>query len=304
MGEILVEIMRDRPDSPLGRPGIFKGPYPSGAPAIFISAAARLGHEARIWAAGGDDPFGRMIKERLIRDGVDCRSLVLKEGRSTGAAFVSYDSSGGREFIFHIDRTPAGEALFLPAPDEGEIPRPDWFHVMGCSLMVNHGLHREILRAAEYCRQGGAKISFDPNIRPELLGSRSARDMAGPVMDGCSLFMPGEEELTLFGEGTDTPRRVASLWDRYDNLETVVVKKGSRGADIYTRTEQLALPPYDLGPAGAVDPTGAGDMFDAAFLTSLAEGRTLGEAGERAARAGGLNAAAWGPMEGDLSFLI
>ena len=43
LGELLVEIMRDKVGSPLGQPGVFLGPYPSGAPAIFIVAAARLG---------------------------------------------------------------------------------------------------------------------------------------------------------------------------------------------------------------------------------------------------------------------
>ena len=48
MGEMIVEIMRAEEDMPLDRPGIFKGPYPSGAPAIFIDTVARLGHSAGI----------------------------------------------------------------------------------------------------------------------------------------------------------------------------------------------------------------------------------------------------------------
>ena len=48
MGEMIVEIMRDGVDQPLDRAGVFKGPYPSGAPAIFIDTAARLGHKAAV----------------------------------------------------------------------------------------------------------------------------------------------------------------------------------------------------------------------------------------------------------------
>ena len=51
MGEILVEIMRPRPDMPLSEPGEFLGPYPTGAPAIFIDAVARLGEHTGITAA-------------------------------------------------------------------------------------------------------------------------------------------------------------------------------------------------------------------------------------------------------------
>ena len=48
MGEMIVEIMRDREDAPLHEAGVFKGPYPSGAPAICIDTAARLGSRTAI----------------------------------------------------------------------------------------------------------------------------------------------------------------------------------------------------------------------------------------------------------------
>ena len=43
MGELIVEIMRPKEDMPLDMAGTFLGPFPSGAPAIFIDTAARLG---------------------------------------------------------------------------------------------------------------------------------------------------------------------------------------------------------------------------------------------------------------------
>ena len=36
MGEMIVEIMREKENEPLDKAGVFRGPYPSGAPAIFI----------------------------------------------------------------------------------------------------------------------------------------------------------------------------------------------------------------------------------------------------------------------------
>ena len=46
MGEMLVEIMRPDEGMELHKSGLFLGPYPSGAPAIFIDTVARLGHSA------------------------------------------------------------------------------------------------------------------------------------------------------------------------------------------------------------------------------------------------------------------
>ncbi|MDR0683890.1 MAG: hypothetical protein LBF83_02005 [Spirochaetaceae bacterium] len=47
MGELIVEIMRIENDRPLNKTALFKGPFPSGAPAIFISTAARLAAVSR-----------------------------------------------------------------------------------------------------------------------------------------------------------------------------------------------------------------------------------------------------------------
>ena len=58
MGELIVEIMRPKEDMPLDMAGTFLGPFPSGAPAIFIDTAARLGHSAAIIGGVGDDDFG------------------------------------------------------------------------------------------------------------------------------------------------------------------------------------------------------------------------------------------------------
>jgi len=50
-----------------------------------------------------------------------------------------------------------------------------------------------------------------------------------------------------------------------------------------------------------VDPTGAGDCFDAAFLCGLLEGRPVEHCARWGAAAGALNACAFGPMEGDIN---
>ena len=43
IGEILVEILTEKTGQVFYRPGTLLGPYPSGAPAIFIDQAARMG---------------------------------------------------------------------------------------------------------------------------------------------------------------------------------------------------------------------------------------------------------------------
>ncbi|GMA61142.1 PfkB family carbohydrate kinase [Alicyclobacillus fastidiosus] len=102
IGEILVEIMRSQVNVPLHRSGEFLGPYPSGAPAIFIDAIAKLGIGAGMIGCVGDDDFGRCVRDRLSDDGVDVSQVQVRKDKTTGVAFVTYFENGDRKFLFHI----------------------------------------------------------------------------------------------------------------------------------------------------------------------------------------------------------
>jgi NAD(P)-dependent dehydrogenase (short-subunit alcohol dehydrogenase family) len=64
IGEVLVEIMRPVVGLPLDLVGIFQGPFVSGAPAIFVAAAARLGARVGFVGQVGMGAFGRLLLER------------------------------------------------------------------------------------------------------------------------------------------------------------------------------------------------------------------------------------------------
>ena len=60
IGEILVEIMATERGDGFLDPVKLIGPFPSGAPAIFIDQAARFGQPAAMIGCVGDDDFGRV----------------------------------------------------------------------------------------------------------------------------------------------------------------------------------------------------------------------------------------------------
>lgn len=294
MGEMLVEIMRDREGVELYEPGIFRGPYPSGAPAICIDAAARLGCRTAIIGGVGKDDFGRCLLERLKRDGVDVSHVLESRERSTGCAFVTYFEDGSRKFIFHMGNTPAVEAK---APGAGDFTGVKYMHIMGCSLMADQQFAREILKTMRMMLAEGARISFDPNIRRELLADESVYEVIGEVMDNISIFLPGVEELLLITGKESVEEAVKAVFER-PKMEILVLKNGSKGSILYTRDGVSYVEVY---PVEQVDATGAGDCFDGAFLAGLVQGRTAKEAARMGAAAGAQNAAAFGPMEGEIS---
>ena len=78
-------------------------------------------------------------------------------------------------------------------------------------------------------------------------------------------------------------------------LELVVLKRGSRGCTVIGRNVRVDVPAFKIRE---VDPTGAGDCFDAGFICGQLEGRNLRDSALMAAAAGALNAQAFGPMKG------
>ena len=81
LGELLVEIMRKGVGHSLTIPGDLVGPFPSGAPAIFAVAAARLGLPSMCIGVVGADDFGECVRDRLRNEGVD--ACQVRVGRRT-----------------------------------------------------------------------------------------------------------------------------------------------------------------------------------------------------------------------------
>jgi sugar/nucleoside kinase (ribokinase family) len=165
--------------------------------------------------------------------------------------------------------------------------------------MASRHMESQINSAVAHFASQGAKISFDPNIRPELLGGRELLSVTGGVMANCSVFLPGLDELRMFCSSTDVADCIKEIFRRFPKMEIIHLKKGKRGSEVHTRGESISIPIYPIERIHPiVDPTGAGDSFDAAFVCALAEGRSLEDAGRYAAKAGALNSIAFGPMEG------
>ena len=290
MGELLCEVMRPDIDAPLDVAGTFLGPFPSGAPAIFINTVANLGRSAGIVGGVGDDDFGKNILDRLTASGVDCSLIEKYDDGTTGVAFVTYFADGSRRFLYHFPDTPATRPSAPSLDKLGSDVR--WFHIMGCSLMANERFGKEIVKLAKALAEKGVKISFDPNIRPELMNDNSG--YVKEVMDVCNVLLPGRAELLAIS-GKDTVEEAVKSCFENPILEVIALKEGEKGVTVYTRDEKITLGIYRVD---VKDPTGAGDCFDGAFICGLMDGKSLPESAKQATAAAAINTAAFGPMEG------
>jgi len=285
IGEILVEIMADTPGQGFLAPMPLTGPYPSGAPAIFIDQVARLGHPAAMIGAVGDDDFGTLNLERLRTDGVDVSAIAVHPGAATGSAFVRYREDGGRNFVFNL-RDSANRHIRLDDSARALLAGAAHLHIVGSSLGAD-AVAAAVFEALALVKAQGGTVSFDPNIRKEMLDAPGFGDRMRLVLAATDLFLPSGDELSLFAP------TAAELLGR--GIKTIVHKQGAAGASYCDATTDLFQPGF---PADEIDPTGAGDIFGATFVVGWLTGLAPAENLRRACAAGALAVSRRGPMEG------
>ena len=295
LGEIVAEIVAEERGAGFREPIRLHGPYPSGAPAIFIDQVARLGHPAGLISCVGDDDFGWLNVERLRRDGVDTSAIRIHPDQATGTAFVRYREGGERDFVFNIRHSAAG-CTRLDEAGRALLDTCRHFHVMGSSLF-SAPLVEAAQEAIEHVKGRGGTVSFDPNIRKEMLDSPAMRDALRAMLRRCDTFLPSGPELTLLTDAGSEEAAVAEILGL--GVSSIVVKRGGDGASHYGRdgaTHRAAF------PATEIDPTGAGDCFGATFVTCRLRGRGVEDSLCYANAAGARAVGVRGPMEGTSSF--
>ena len=253
MGELLVEIMRPQEDTPLYKTDYFRGPFPSGAPGIFISTVARLNHSSAIISGVGDDDFGKNVINRLKNDGVDVSRVIISDKGKTGIAFVSYSSDGERKYLFYMSDSPFINSK-APSSMEG-FNDTKFMHIMGCSLMSNVNFAAEIIKTMNLMKSHGVKISFDPNVRLEMSNDEKIFAMLREVLANCSILLPGVSELKMLTGENNLDDAINKAFEN-SSLEILVLKNGSKGSQVYTRKGlEVEQPIYKVKQE---DATGAG----------------------------------------------
>jgi sugar/nucleoside kinase (ribokinase family) len=291
IGEVLVEIVATERGDGFREPVKLIGPYPSGAPAIFIDQVGKLGQAAAIVSRVGDDDFGHVNLERLTRDGVDVSGIEVDPLGTTGSAFVRYRQDGGRNFVFNIRHSACG-TIELKGAAADLVERCTHMHVMGSSLYAP-SVVEAVLQATRTIKENGGTVSFDPNLRAEILNSPGMREALTTVLAETDLFLPSGEELFLFSPADSEQEAIANLLN--SGIKAVVLKRGAAGASYFDRDRAINLPGFRVTE---VDPTGAGDCFGAAFVTFWLAGADPETALRYANAAGARAVTRSGPMEG------
>ena len=260
-GESLVDMFPDEQ-------GCFC-PHPGGAPANVAVAAARLGISAAFLGKRGADAFGELLQDHLEGHGVDTRAFTATDEAMTALAFIQYRTGQVPEFSFY--RSPgADELLQIEDLPGGLLAEAQAFHFGSISL-YSEPAASATRTAAERVRSAGGLVSYDPNLRPAIMDTRSgALAAARDALAQAHMVKASSEELVqLSGTEAEGPA-LSSLFRQGVGL--VAITRGPEGATLATPVERADIPGETVE---VVDTTGAGDAFTAGLLTGLLE-RGLG----------------------------
>lgn len=295
IGEILVEIVATTIGEGFRAPQPLIGPYPSGAPAIFINQCGRLGGQAAMIGAVGADDFGALNLERLRESGVDVSAIATDPDYPTGSAFVRYRADGSRDFAYNIRHSAAMRLDWTDAV-ERVVGAAGHLHVMGSALTMAPA-QKLIRRAATIIKARGGSLSVDPNLRKELAADAATEALFARLIAMADVVLPsGDELFRAAGVGPGALTRdeaISTLLER--GVAEVVLKHGAQGATAHTADDVVHAAPFVVEE---IDPTGAGDCFGGAYITGRRLGMGVETALELAAAAGARNVTVRGPMEG------
>lgn len=276
IGEVLIDLTQTGSDEK-GNP-IFAA-YPGGAPANVAVAAARLGAKAGFAGKIGNDGFGNILRDTLVKEGVDTTFLYRTGEHPTTLAIVHVDEAGERSFSFY--RNPGAdtqiteeEALaILGGGEPGAAARaenPAVLHFGSLSLTTEPS-RSAVLKLVERAKANGVIISYDPNYRPALWDSpEAAVEMMKAPLGMVDILKIADNELEMLTGETDPEKGSQALLDM--GISLVMITLGSEG--VYYRFK---------GGCGKVagekvrvaDTNGAGDTFLGAVLSKLPAGIEL-----------------------------
>lgn len=239
--------------------------------AIYLS---RLGLTVDYATAVGDDPHSDGAIAMMVQEAIGTRLVSRRSARTLGLYLIQNDADGERQFSYWRDRAPIRDLFDGACPDWREaILSADAVYLSGITLAVVGETGRQQLSGwlAE-ARAKGSRVFFDANYRERLwLDAEQAAGAFAALIAIADIVSASAQDVAMLWPGED----IASLWaangievvERRPSLEAVVHANGAMSVIVGD-------------PVRAVDATGAGDSFNAAYLAARLSGAPPAAAAE------------------------
>lgn len=224
--------------------------------AIFACGVAKLGLRTAFIGKVGADTFGRFLIESLAERGIDTTGIVIDPNIKTGMS-VMLSKRTDRAILTYLGSI----AVFnLADIDMAIVKRARHLH-MGSFFLLD-ALRADVPALFQTARASGLTVSLDTNYDPSEKWNSNLMD----VLQHVDIFLPNETELLNITRQTDVATALDTLSDK---IPLIGLKRGENGAVARRGTDVFEA---DSIAVNVVDTTGAGDSFDAGFITGYLNG--------------------------------
>jgi fructokinase len=232
-----------------------------GSPFNVAIGLARLAQPVAFLGAVSSGFLGDRLMQALAGEGVDTRCTPRLDAPTT-LSLVGLDAQGVPSYAFMGQG--AADRL-LPAAALAAVPVAQAYQFSSYAMVVEPTASTQrALIEREWQR---SVVAYDPNVRlnvePDV---QRWRDTLAWMLPRTALLKVSDEDLGLLFPGAE-PAALAQNW-LAQGVGLVVVTRGSQGAWAWTPQHHVVAAPV---PVQVVDTVGAGDTFQAALLTALAE---------------------------------
>lgn len=259
----------------------FKGYSGGGSAANVVLAGARMGLKTGIVGKIGCQQISQLpdIRSDFLKNslkGVDTTGLIVKDGLS-GICLCLIDESGERSLrVFpHINDTLTFEEIDLSYINN--------CHFLHLTSFWGDSPYQAQIRIVQQLPEE-VKLSIDPG---NLYANRGLKVLK-PIIRHCFAIFVTRDELELL---TKCPFDQGCKLLLELGPKILVLKMGSDGSLIYSEDGKRKI---EAQPASSLDSTGAGDVYAAAFIYGLIEGKSLTECGKMASKAAAISLSALG----------
>lgn len=259
VGETLVDIVHT-PDGAVAE-------HVGGSPANVAMGIARLGHATTLATTLGDDDHGTRCEEQITSHGVTIDNLDTGS-HATSTAIATIDDSGAAvyDFDLHWDLRPVTGL-------------DDFNHVHTGSIAATLTPGEAVVTQTLTDAREHATISYDPNVRPSIMGNvEEVRARVEELIGLSDVVKASEDDIDWLYAGESLPD-VMAAWGRLGPGLVVITRGGDGVTYRVTSTGEVAQAPARVDQVA--DTVGAGDSFMAGLVSGLLDAGLLGGADAR-----------------------
>lgn len=239
-----------------------------GADVYTAVSAARQGASVAMISAVAVDPFHSLIRDRLLKEGVNIDNVINCEGYN-GIYFMSSRNPNHREYLFHRPGS-ASEQITPSVVHSSILDNTKIIYASSELQSISKKTRHAVFKAFHHAHINDIMVAYDPNLRLNRWSMDDAKEALWSVLPLIDVILPSAPEETKALFGYERPLDVIGfLWDR--GVDIVVVKNGVHGCMVgYAgKIEEISVPatPNPVQYKGLI-----GSVFNGAFLQRVAMG--------------------------------